>query len=147
MRSFEEDGREFIRAVSRRVWGNPFPESPPKISKSQAKKEKRALLSGGSRDPTQASTLEPAPVYSVLVSQPKLRKRISHFLMNLPDNAIEFLDAFRGSLSEPELKEAYEGRMPMVHCHCFTREVEDRTRAERDIKQVSTPFVIERLWT
>jgi len=55
--------------------------------------------------------------------------------MNLPDSAIEFLDAFRGILAEPELRKAYEGRMPMIHCHCFTREVEDQTRAERDIKQ------------
>lgn len=64
--------------------------------------------------------------------------------MNLPDSAIEFLDAFRGVLAEPELKEAYEGRMPMVHCHCFTREVEDQTNAEGDIKQVSVVSVIGR---
>lgn len=62
--------------------------------------------------------------------------------MNLPDNAIEFLDAFRGILTEPELREGYEGKMPMVHCHCFTREVEDQTSAERDITQVSTASVI-----
>jgi len=139
---FAEDGRNFIRAVSRRVWWNPFPESAPKISKSQAKKEKRALVSGGSRDPTPTSASEPAPVSSVPVYQPKLRNRISHFVMNLPDSAIEFLDAFQGVFAEPELREVYEGRMPMVHCHCFTREVEDQTRAEGDIKQVSTASVI-----
>ena len=142
MRPFEEDGRDFIKAAPRRVWENPFPESTPKISKSQAKKEKRALASGGSRGPTSASASEPAPAPSVPVFQPKLRKHVSHFVMNLPDSAIEFLGAFRGILTEPELREAYEGRMPMVHCHCFTREVEDQTRAERDIKQVSTVSVI-----
>lgn len=67
--------------------------------------------------------------------------------MNLPDSAIEFLDAFRGIFAEPELREAYEGRLPMVHCHCFTREVEDRTGAESDIKQVSTASMIGRSWT
>jgi tRNA (guanine37-N1)-methyltransferase len=144
VRPFEEDGRDFIRAVSRRVWENPFPESLPKISKSQAKKEKRALVSRGSLDPTPASFSEPAPSSLVPVSQPKLRRHISHFVMNLPDSAIEFLGAFQGILAEPELREAYEGGMPMVHCHCFTREVEDQRSAERDIKQVSATSVIGR---
>lgn len=138
MKSFEEDGRDFIKAAARRVWENPFPEFAPKMSRSQTKKEKRALVSGGSRDLTpSSSTLESTSVSSVPVRQPKLRRQISHFVMNLPDSAIEFLDAFRGILAEPDLREAYEGRMPMVHCHCFTREVEDQTSAERDIKQVS----------
>ena len=126
------------------MWGNPFPEFTPKPTKSQARKEKKALVSGESRKAasTVASELIPAP--SVLVPQPKLRRQISHFVMNLPDSAIEFLDAFRGALAGPGMREAYEGRMPMIHCHCFTRETEDQTKAERDIKQVSVPSVIER---
>jgi len=136
VRSFEEDGRDFIRAAARRVWENPFPEFAPKMSKSQTKKEKRALVSGSPRDLTpSSSTLESTSVSSVPVPQPKLRRQISHFVMNLPDSAIEFLDAFRGILAEPELRGAYGGKMPMVHCHCFTREVDDQTRAETNIKQ------------
>ena len=134
MRPFEEDGRDFIKAAARRVWGDPFPESIPKISRSQAKKEKRGHASGGSRETT-ASESAPIP-------QPRPRRRISHFVMNLPDSAIEFLDAFRGILAEPELEEAYDERMPMVHCHCFTREVGDQARAERDITQVSSTSVL-----
>jgi len=147
VRPFEEDGRDFIKVAARRVWTNPFPESITKISKSQAKREKRALVSGGSRETIPAPGSEPASVSSVPVPQPKLRRQISHFVMNLPDSAIEFLDAFRGILAEAELREAYEGRMPMVHCHCFTREVGDQTRAGKDIKQVSTASVIGRCWT
>lgn len=62
--------------------------------------------------------------------------------MNLPDTAILFLDAFRGVLSpenagERDLSGLYaEGTMPMVHCHCFTRELEPE-KAEVDIRQVS----------
>lgn len=122
------------------MWGNPFPEFTPKISKSQAKKEKRALMHGGSRVLASASE-------SASVPQPKSRRQISHFVMNLPDSAIEFLDAFRGILAEPELREAYEGKMPMVHCHCFTREVEDQTSAETNIKGVSTASVVGRCRT
>lgn len=59
--------------------------------------------------------------------------------MNLPDSAITFLDAFRGifapssSGSDIDLQALYDV-MPMVHCHCFTREL-DRDDAERDIRQ------------
>jgi tRNA (guanine37-N1)-methyltransferase len=137
VKPFEEDGREFIKAAARRVWGNPFPECTPKISKLQAKKEKRGLVAGPG-----SSASEPAPE-----SQPNFRRQISHFVMNLPDSAIEFLDAFRGVLAEPELRDAYEGRMPVVHCHCFTREVEDQTRAETDIKQVGAASVVRRCRT
>ena len=57
--------------------------------------------------------------------------------MNLPETAIEFLDAFRGVYR-------YEGTetnrdyppMPMVHCYCFTRFLEP-SGAEADIRSVS----------
>ena len=142
MKPSEEDGRDFIKTAARRVWGNPFPEFTPKLSKSQAKKEKRVLATGESR----STTLTPAPEResSAPVPQPKLRRQISHFVMNLPDSAIEFLDAFRGILAEPELRKGYAGRMPMVHCHCFTKEVDDQTRAETNIKQVSTASILGR---
>jgi hypothetical protein len=52
--------------------------------------------------------------------------------MNLPDSALTFLDAFRGILSDPELREAYANKLPMVHCHCFTRELELEA-AKKDI--------------
>ena len=140
MKPFEEDGREFIKAAARRVWGDPFPEFIPKLSKSQVKREKRALVTGEFRSTTSGpGRVPPAPV-----PQPNSRRHISHFVMNLPDSAIEFMDAFRGILAEPELREAYAGRMPMVHCHCFTKEVDDQTRAETNIKQVSSASVLGR---
>lgn len=55
--------------------------------------------------------------------------------MNLPDSAIEFLDAFRGILSSVEGSTAIYDTMPMVHCYCFTREME-ADKAEVDIRQV-----------
>jgi len=64
--------------------------------------------------------------------------------MNLPDSAITFLDAFRGifapsSGSVIDLQALYDV-MPMVHCHCFTREL-DRDAAERDIRQVHVSLI------
>ncbi len=62
--------------------------------------------------------------------------------MNLPDSAITFLDAFRGILTDAEgrnLSGTYKA-MPMIHCHCFTRELEPE-KAEADIRQVGSCFV------
>ena len=63
--------------------------------------------------------------------------------MNLPDTAIEFLDAFRGIFRAErpggqEVARLYddERSMPMIHCYCFTRELEP-DKAEMDIRQVS----------
>jgi tRNA (guanine37-N1)-methyltransferase len=81
---------------------------------------------------------KPIPAAAPFEKTKPPRQRIAHFVMNLPDSAIQFLDAFRGLLSDAEgrdLSGIYK-EMPMVHCHCFTRELELK-KAERDIRQVS----------
>ena len=124
-----EDGREFIRHVAMRVATDPLPGySGPSLSQSQRRAQSRQQLRG-----------------LIPPSQLPPRRRISHFVMNLPDSAITFLDAFRGILSpsssssraDIDLKAVYDV-MPMVHCHCFTREME-REAAERDILHVRPP--------
>jgi tRNA (guanine37-N1)-methyltransferase len=65
------------------------------------------------------------------------RSRISTFIMNLPDSAIQFLDVFRGILAPggtDDFRHIYDV-MPMVHCYCFTRELET-IKAEADIRSV-----------
>jgi tRNA (guanine37-N1)-methyltransferase len=121
-----EDGREFIRAAAQRALDWPFPGyTGPPLSKGQQARAKRKL---GNRHDHRDHNNPP----------PEKRRRISHFVMNLPDSAITFLDAFHGIFaSSPELSGVYgEGIMPMVHCHCFTREMQ-REKAEVDIRQVS----------
>jgi len=67
------------------------------------------------------------------------RNKITHFVMNLPDSALEFLDAFRGFLAprgqDGGRLDGVYAIMPMVHCYCFTREL-DPHKAEVDIRQV-----------
>jgi tRNA (guanine37-N1)-methyltransferase len=88
-----------------------------------------ASTESGSAEPTPST--EPAP------------QQVAHFVMNLPDSALTFLDAYRGSyvaledkLSAGDLASQANARetinMPMVHVYCFTREME-RANAERDI--------------
>ncbi|KAF6766703.1 hypothetical protein DFP72DRAFT_985672 [Ephemerocybe angulata] len=129
VRVFCEDGREFIQKSIERVWNGPFdPYTGPKLSRVQEEKERKRIQK------LQAEGKPvPAPTKAE-VDPAHVRRRVSHFVMNLPDSAITFLDAFRGIIPEgdSELRKAYE-LMPMIHCHCFTRELE-QDKAEADIR-------------
>ncbi|EAU92537.2 tRNA (guanine-N(1)-)-methyltransferase [Coprinopsis cinerea okayama7 len=128
VKAFCEDGREFIQKSVSRLWEEPLPAyTGPKQSRVQEEKERRRLQ----RLKAEGQTVPIPPS-----EKQHGRRRISHFVMNLPDSAISFLDAFRGLLSgaEPALREQYS-TMPMVHCHCFTREVDSRVNAEGDIRK------------
>jgi len=119
-----EDGRTFIRDAFHKVYNSPFPSfTGPKPSKTLARKLQKQARNAVATTPTSDS-------------EPLLpRKTINHFVMNLPDTAILFLDAFKGVITSQEMKDAYEGKMPLVHCHCFTRELEQHN-AEVDIRKV-----------
>ena len=87
---------------------------------------------------TASESAEPTP------STEPAPQQVAHFVMNLPDSALTFLDAYRGSYValEDKLSAAADPasqasaretiNMPMVHVYCFTREME-RANAERDI--------------
>ncbi|KAF4612304.1 hypothetical protein D9613_004255 [Agrocybe pediades] len=125
-----EDGRDFIRTCVSRVYDDPFPAyTGPKPSRMQEEKERKRLQK-------LAAEGHPIPPPNAAESTGPRRQRISHFVMNLPDSALTFLDAFRGILvdNERDLSGIYK-EMPMVHCHCFTREL-DPAKAEQDIRQV-----------
>ncbi|KAG7099715.1 hypothetical protein E1B28_001533 [Marasmius oreades] len=122
-----EDGRDFIRAVFSRVATSPFPPyMGPKPSKTKARKlEKEAKKSGSAMPHDDWPSTKPV--------LPQSRNTIDHFVMNLPDTAIQFLDAFRGVLVSHSLRPFYY-KMPMIHCHCFTRELQ-QDEAVQDIQR------------
>lgn len=137
-----EDGREFIKAVTSLSLDDPFPGYVgPQPSLRQQQKQRRRAADPGEK-PDQTPLTKPPPAL------PPPRKHISHFVMNLPDSAITFLDAFRGLLAPANLGGKAKNIngiydvMPMVHCHCFTREIE-LDKAEVDIRQVFvlSPFL------
>ncbi|KAF8640691.1 hypothetical protein AX17_000347 [Amanita inopinata Kibby_2008] len=126
VRVYAEDGRDFIRAAVARVYDEPFTAyTGLALSRTQQDKERRK---------SQRLAAEQANTDGVKVTEPP-RQRIAHFVMNLPDTAVQFLDAFRGILSDGtrDLGGIYQ-IMPMIHCHCFTRELEQE-KAEMDIRQ------------
>ena len=118
-----EDGRDFIRSSFARVFKEPFPafKGLPLSKRKQNRGKRRE----------QAVAAEPESITPL-----PDRSKISHFVMNLPDTAIEFLDAFRGVMSQDasQLIGLYDP-LPMVHCYCFTRFLE-RSGADADIRQV-----------
>ncbi|KAJ7161296.1 Met-10+ like-protein-domain-containing protein [Mycena crocata] len=120
-----EDGRSFIREAVSRLIADPFPAySGPIKSKSQENQERRKQRKLGYQSADNALSLP--------------RARISHFVMNLPDSAIQFLDAFRGIFSyldKQDVDKIYNN-MPMIHCHCFTREIEPENARVDILKRV-----------
>ncbi|PSR71089.1 hypothetical protein PHLCEN_2v13058 [Hermanssonia centrifuga] len=127
-----QDGREFIRSVITRALDEPLPPAAPPLSKSKETKAKKlAKLKGQRSRSSSPERIGPQ------------RNRVTQFVMNLPDSAIQFIDAFRGVLSPThtggrDLSGIYDdSHLPMVHCYCFTRELE-LDKAEVDIRQVST---------
>lgn len=130
-----EDGRDFIKRVVGRAKDHPFPAyTGPKLSKMQEKEQKRRLQLPKSSPASAIASVD----QSTGIKHLSPRQAISHFVMNLPDSAIDFLDCFRGifsgSAGERDLSGIYTN-MPMVHCHCFTRELQP-DMAEADIRQV-----------
>ncbi|KAH8835565.1 Met-10+ like-protein-domain-containing protein [Flagelloscypha sp. PMI_526] len=119
VRPFCEDGREFIAKIPDKLFNEPLPGYTQPQSISKKRKIERSARNAG------APLLPEAPVPP--------RNRIDHFVMNLPDSAITFLDAFRGIFSAPHLREMYTV-MPQVHCYCFTRELEEE-KARADVIQ------------
>lgn len=116
-----EDGRDFIRSAARRLFNDPMaPYAGPQLSRLKEKLKRRQNASE-TKQPEAPTVLAP-------------RRRIDHFVMNLPDSAITFLDAFRGLFTaDQDLANEYN-EMPQIHCYCFTRELE-LDKAELDIRQ------------
>ncbi|KAI8083103.1 guanine(37)-N1-methyltransferase [Halteromyces radiatus] len=66
-------------------------------------------------------------------------KTFDHFVMNLPETAIDFLDAFRGLYQDQ--KALYDSldpspKLPTVHCHCFTRSDDPAQDIAKRVEQV-----------
>ncbi|KAL4901297.1 hypothetical protein BDW74DRAFT_170238 [Aspergillus multicolor] len=115
---FNQDGRQFIKWSAKALlkWDSPKVVIPQKITRSRD-------VSGNAK-----GTRPPAEVYT----RPKL---FDHYVMNLPGNALEFLDAFIGvyagheELFAPHTKK----QLPMVHVYCFSGHSENEVDDHIDI--------------
>ncbi|KAG8716491.1 tRNA(m(1)G37)methyltransferase [Ceratobasidium sp. 395] len=131
------DGRKFIQEAVQTAWSSPFgPEAyiKPLTVRERRMKQRAANPVPTASQPTPSSESQPAPE----LPQSHDPRRIDHFVMNLPGMALEFLDAFKPSFAtlvssqDPEEVRRVYRSMPMVHVHCFTRELEEEG-ARKDI--------------
>lgn len=136
----EEDGREFIKSAALEVWRNPFKPFESRSDQKKRQKEERHRREQALLNITvNASSVSPSsPAATQRETKETKPQLISHFVMNLPDSALEFLDAYTGCfnslLDEPNFSKE-DAIMPLIHVHCFTRELE-RELASSDICQV-----------
>lgn len=146
------DGRDFFRLAVKDVYEKPYTSrSGPRISAKAAakadrqkrealKKTKEAGLPG-----LEAENKSTIPAEQEMQQAYPVRF-IDHFILNLPATAIDFLDAFQGIYNglagetdetkahlKAQLLEhtrqrdgssAQSAKLPMVHCYCFTKELE-----------------------
>lgn len=90
------------------------------------------------------AAVDPKSLERVL-TQPRI---FSHYVMNLPANAIDFLPSFIGLFARPPVSEALgvadpstlftphtDVQLPMVHVYCFGTKSDDNVEQEIDICQ------------
>lgn len=102
---YNEDGRKFIYEAVRKLVD--FQEKNPTIA---------ALPRG------RPSRSKPAPKPEPIT----VPKHFSHYVMNLPDTATDFLDSFIGLYKDESLRKSLFGsadpsavKLPQIHVHCF----------------------------
>lgn len=134
------DGAEFIKRASRQCWDDPFFSLTEVHSKRWMKLQMKESMKSTSdlrlRKKNSEGSLKRWNSPGSFDRDKTAYRRISHFVMNLPDSAIDFLPSFKGAFdsisSESNFNEVYE-ELPMIHCYCFTRETEVGN-AEKDIR-------------
>jgi tRNA (guanine37-N1)-methyltransferase len=123
----------------------------------------RAFISNAVKYLSEFQTVRPElemPPKRISRSNPKPKEIIpvpkfySHFVMNLPDTALEFLDAFVGMYQDPELRQRIfdgddipEEKLPTVHCHCFFKfsPHEEREPTDEEVYETLRTTVSEKL--
>lgn len=108
------DGREFIR------------DSPKMLQdwvESEGHIEKRKMVK---RRKTDSEGLDKKSVREFEITNVEIPKHISHYVMNLPDSAITFLDEFIGLYSrDPRVEEFAKSdkdfKLPIINVHCFEK--------------------------
>jgi tRNA (guanine37-N1)-methyltransferase len=124
VRSFNEDGRTFVRASTAELLRTEYKvDIMPKVKKEQ----KRSAQNGITAPAKPLKTL----------AQPRI---FNHYIMNLPASAITFVPSFIGlyrnipGISEEEIRGLLkEHGYPMVHVYCFSTKSDDNVAETKEI--------------
>ncbi|KAK4180376.1 Met-10+ like-protein-domain-containing protein [Triangularia setosa] len=136
VRPFCADGLDFIRQATDEVLAASLKGEKVVITKSGPRpKSKKA------EQPT-SSGFVPESLRPVIMETYPVPPTISHFVMNLPASAIEFVGSFKGiyqwqeNLFAPNTKTL----LPLVHVHCFSLKADDE-RPRIDICERLTKYL------
>ncbi|EDK46347.1 conserved hypothetical protein [Lodderomyces elongisporus NRRL YB-4239] len=104
VKAYNIDGRKFIEDAAQIL--SQFAQRP-----IEKRVTKRVKDKSGHKSIKQTET--------ITVQVPKF---YHHFVMNLPDSALTFLDAYIGLYSKtPEIKDEPGFKLPWIHVHCFEK--------------------------
>jgi tRNA (guanine37-N1)-methyltransferase len=119
VKAFNEDGRDFIRASVRRMREWHVTEKKVEIP------AKKSYGHGRKKYASPVPTMIPIP------------ETISHFVMNLPATAIEFVDAFRGIYRESKdlFEPITDTPLPMIHVYCFQNPKEAEETILKEVRE------------
>ncbi|EGW35503.1 uncharacterized protein SPAPADRAFT_58742 [Spathaspora passalidarum NRRL Y-27907] len=114
-RAFNLDGREFIRQSPKLLYDL--------YTKTPVIQQKRIVRR---KVPAEEPGQPAKSVKEEKIIEMKVPKFYKHYVMNLPDSALTFLDEFVGLYGRyPEiaqdLKQDPEFQLPMIHVHCFEK--------------------------
>ncbi|KAK4659660.1 tRNA(m(1)G37)methyltransferase [Podospora pseudocomata] len=121
VRPFCEDGLGFIRQATDEILAASLKGEKVVITKpgprSKSKKTDKPTTPG----------FVPEPLKPLITETYPLPPTISHFVMNLPASAIEFVGSFKGiyQLQESLFAPTTKTLLPLVHVHCFALKADD----------------------
>ncbi|KAH7060479.1 Met-10+ like-protein-domain-containing protein [Macrophomina phaseolina] len=144
VRAFNTDGHEFIRNATADLY-----RSSHSVTVKAAAGGLRCKAAGEKAP----AAVDPKSLERVL-TQPRI---FSHYVMNLPANAIDFLPSFIGLFARSPVEEALgttepstlfaphtDTQLPMVHVYCFGTKSDDNVEQEIDIcKRISQKLEFE----
>ncbi|TPX37685.1 hypothetical protein SmJEL517_g00552 [Synchytrium microbalum] len=129
--AYNMDAREFfafsLRELNRADLRVSMASKAPKPSVRRSKAQKTSADNSSAPSQIATDAAKKTEESQVETNGGKLRW-FNHYVMNLPAAAVEFLDAFRGLLSEYKDQIPTE-KLPIVHCYLFTKGQEE---AEKD---------------
>ncbi|KAG7665992.1 TRM5 [[Candida] subhashii] len=113
-KAYNLDGREFIQQAPKLLYD--FHKGTPVIEEDIIKRRKV----------TDPKTGQSKSIKEITIKKTKTPKYYSHFVMNLPDSALSFLNEFIGLYSRhpsimEEIQSDPEFKLPMIHVHCFEK--------------------------
>ncbi|BEI81537.1 hypothetical protein CcaverHIS002_0206970 [Cutaneotrichosporon cavernicola] len=142
LRITEDDARAFIRRAPLEAWTKPFTRSEAVRNRAWEKAQRAARVQAKKEKEERESAGLPELVKEEEKEEPAAPQTIDHYVMNLPDSALEFLDAYMGSFTPLLSQPGYDRTtpLPLIHVHCFTRELEPET-ASADICERATGYL------